>query len=458
MNIVARVKINGVVTNDPDDIIGVFGDNHETLGVAHLRVDNTANANEALAFITVYNHNSERRPLFFEYFDASTGRISVLEPDDYEQIVFVADTIMGTTTNPVIFSNNYKEVQTIRLNEGWNWVSFYVEQEKTTINSLLNRATAWEVDDAIEMMGSNGFYEISYKGIPDSYNPTRINYLWDRGNDSIEVDATKMYRLHSHSEKQAYFSGSFCYKPIQVNPGWNRIAYTSRLNLPISTALSDYTVRASEGDIIKSQSEFAVLTEDVNGNKAWKGTLTHLTSGQGYMLKHLGSDTINFYYPLYTTGSRYGNTSNRAPKFQNTTGYSMNIIARVSGVELEPGDCLLAYNGAELCGRTEMGADSLFFLSVAESAGSRLTFAIERQQTGVDENGEESELIAVSSQYVNYTTNAVMGTTDKPTVISFAPVNRLADGQWYDLLGRKLSKRPQQAGVYIYNGKKTIIE
>ena len=459
MNIVARVKINGVVTNDPDDLIGVFGDNHETLGVAHLRVDNTADANEALAFVTVYNHNSERRPLLFEYYDASTGRISVLQPDDYEQIVFVVDTIMGTTTDPVAFSNSNEEVQTIRLNKGWNWVSFYLDAGKTTINNLLNRATAWELGDAIEMMGSNGFYEISYKAIPDQYNPTRINYFWDRGNDSITVDATKMYRIHSGSDKQAYFTGMYSYERIQVNPGWNRIAYVSRLNLPIAAALSDYTANAAEGDIIKSQSEFAVLTEDAGGNKAWKGTLTHLTTGHGYMLKHLGNDTVRFFYPLYNTGSRYGNTVNRAPKFQNTTGSSMNIIARVSGVELEQGDCLLIYNGAELCGKTEMGADSLFFLSVAESAGNRLTFAIERPQAGVQENGEEgSELIAVSSQYVSYTTDAVMGTPDQPTIISFAPVSRYADGQWYDLQGRKLSKRPQRAGVYIYNGQKTIIE
>ena len=51
-----------------------------------------------------------------------------------------------------------------------------------------------------------------------------------------------------------------------------------------------------------------------------------------------------------------------------------------------------------------------------------------------------------------------MGTPDKPTRINFAAVGRYADGQWYDLLGRKLSQRPQRAGVYIYNGQKIIIK
>ena len=42
--------------------------------------------------------------------------------------------------------------------------------------------------------------------------------------------------------------------------------------------------------------------------------------------------------------------------------------------------------------------------------------------------------------------------------INFATIDRYADGQWYDMQGRKLPRRPQRKGVYIYNGQKTIIE
>jgi hypothetical protein len=59
---------------------------------------------------------------------------------------------------------------------------------------------------------------------------------------------------------------------------------------------------------------------------------------------------------------------------------------------------------------------------------------------------------------MDYRTDAIIGTIDEPTVINFATVSRYADGVWYDLMGRKYDKRPQQRGVYIFNGQKIIIK
>ena len=126
----------------------------------------------------------------------------------------------------------------------------------------------------------------------------------------------------------------------------------------------------------------------------------------------------------------------------------MNIVARTQGVEVQQGDRMLVYDGTELCGKAEMTDEGLFFLSVADCTGKRLSFAIER--------GEE--LIAVTGERMKYKTNDVVGTIGEPTVIDFTSISRYADGQWYDLQGRKLNKRPRQTGVYIYNGQKTIVE
>ena len=448
MNMIARVKIDDVITDDPYDIIGVFGNGHETLGSTSLSVDNTANAHESLVFLTIYNNNSEEEPLRFEYFDCSTGHIYVLKREDGEPLAFHAGSIIGTTENPIMLVNSGEEVQMLRLKKGWNWISFYMKPEKNTISNLLNRSTAWKVGDAMEVYGTNGFYEISYKGIPATDNPTRINYFWDNGNDSIDVDVTRMYRFYSCDEKIGYLAGQRCYNYIEVKPGWNRIAYISHLNLPISTALADYTARATVGDVIKSQSEFAMLVEDANGNRIWKGTLTHLTVGEGYMLNHVGSDTQLFSYPRYEGTTRYGDVKNKALKYVNNTANSMNIVARTAGVDLQEGDCLLAYNGAELCGVAELSSDDLFYLSVADYGNNRLTFAIQRGD----------ELIALSSEQMFYQTDAVIGSFNEPTVIDFATVSRYADGVWYDLLGRKYDKRPEQRGVYIFNGQKIIIK
>ena len=126
----------------------------------------------------------------------------------------------------------------------------------------------------------------------------------------------------------------------------------------------------------------------------------------------------------------------------------MNIVARTAGIDLQEGDCLVAFNGAELCGVAEKSDDDLFYLSVGDYGNDALSFAIQR--------GEE--LIALSGDQMTYQTDAVIGTVDEPTMINFAEVSYQVEGAWYDLLGRKLDKRPQLPGIYIFNRQKIMIK
>ena len=455
MNIIARVKIDGQVANDPNDIIAVFGNNHETLGTTHLNVNNTANGNEALTFLTVYNYNSQEQELRIEYYDASSGQIYVLMPADSTKLKFQADKLIGSTTDPLLLVNSFEEVQPIQLKKGWNWISFYVVPKKQTVKQLLNDATKWEVGDALETTNGNSTQMISYKAVKNKYNPTRMDYFWDNEDDLITIDPTRMYRFYSVNDKKIYIAGEYAPEYIDIKKGWNRVAYNSKLNLPIASAMADYTDRGTVGDIIKSQDAFAVLTADVSNNRSWKGNLTHLQSGQGYMIQSGSDKPLKFRYPIYSDNTRYsGDGANAreqaAPLFHNATANTMNIIAQAAGIETQEGDRLLVFRGAEMCGMTEINSDELFFLSVGdtESASEGLSFAIER----------EGEVIAVTGDQLVYRSNMVMGTVNKPTVINFATVGNMHDGQWYDMLGRKLVERPTRKGVYIYNGQKTIVE
>ena len=85
---------------------------------------------------------------------------------------------------------------------------------------------------------------------------------------------------------------------------------------------------------------------------------------------------------------------------------------------------------------------------MADYGSNDLSFAIQR--------GEE--LIALSSNQMTYQTNGVIGTVNEPTVINFAEVSHQLIGEWYDLQGRKLDKRPQTPGIYIFNGQKILIK
>ena len=457
MNIVARVVVNDDIASDPNGIVHVYGDGHETLGVTHVNVDNTAGSNEALTYIIVYSPDGQGKALHFEYYDAKTGRIYQLEPAGGEKILFKADAIVGSTTNPVELVNNNKEVQTLQLKKGWNWLSFYVRPDKNTIGNLLDGSTKWSVGDALEVVNGNGkvSHLFTYTSKRQKANPTLYDYFWDNGSDSIQLDPTIRYRFYSDNEKVAYVTGTYnADEAINVLPGWNRIGYVSRLNLPVATALADYTDKGSVGDIIKSQNEFSVLTE-AGGVRSWKGTLAFMKSGQGYMLKRNADTSTSFYYPEYMDNSRYDGVNARPyvmedPLYDNTSGVSMNIIAQTLGVELEEGDRLAVYSDGILCGVTEQTADGLFFLSVGQTevGDGQLSFAIERGD----------DIIATTPVLMTYHSDSVSGTLSEPTLINFTTIDRVADGAWYDMQGRKLQKQPTTKGVYIYNGQKTIVE
>jgi len=444
MHLIARVEVDGNVAHDPNDLISVYGPNHKLLGLGSIDVDNSNNANEALAFITVYNDTREETPLRFQFFDASSGRIYVVNPV-LNYISFKADEIIGSTTDPVILKdvlNN--EVQEIKLKQGWNWVSFYVKPPKSTVNELLNDATNWAYGDALEIVDEDGTQElITYKRTVDGGG------MWDKGDTKLQLNPRKMYRFFTHSMTSAYVAGEPVFDSITIKSGWNRIGYISPLNLPLGTALADYTDQGDEGDIIKSQSEFAILTKDGSGVPVWKGTLKYLRSGEGYMMRHMRGNKIKFSYPVYTSNSRYSMFgTHQAPQFDNNTGSSMNMIATVEGIELNEGDVLVAYMGAEKVGVAEVDETGRFFLNVAHGEIGQVTFAIER----------EDDILAVAPTSVAYIADAVMGSIDEPTVINFIATDEMKSNGWYNIQGIKLSRRPTQPGVYIHDGKKVTIE
>lgn len=472
MHMVACVMAGKEVAHDTDDILTAVGQGHRTLGTAHVRQGTTEN--DGLVYLTIYNTaGADGTPLQFEFYDASTGRIYVVEKLDLERaafplvadtIRFQADTILGTAANPVVLYAHWKEVQTVRLEKGWNWASTYVQPGVSTVNDLLDGMATWEVGDGLELLDGDGRnFLITYKSVYDRTTYSNV-YYWDNGDKTTRLDPQRMYRFYVQSPKNIYISGeNVAYEGVTVHQGWNRIGYLSPINLPIATALSDYTDAASEGDIIKSQSEFAVLSIDALGNRLWKGTLEYLRTGEGYMLKRNAPSEHTFWYPYYSTGTKYnnvrgemmngtrealGSSKKYAPLFRNTTGSSMNVIARVEGVELEQGDRLVAYGEmGETRGVAEVDAQ-LFFLSVA-SGDAAVNFAIE---------SSEGDVLAVAPVRMPYVDNAVSGSLGEPTVIRFIPMSDLAGQGWYTVSGIKLSSRPTQKGVYIHNGQRVTVK
>jgi len=458
MMMVARARIDGVVASSADDIIYVLDDAQRVMGVANVDVNNTSNANEALAYITIYgytNSDGTRPTLNFKLYQASSGKVFTLTPIDEKTYTFERDAIIGTASEPIVLENDYEYVQTLHLNAGWNWVSLGVQpfEDDTTVKQFFGNYAAWEPDDIVNSVDGTKVQQWIYQEeqTKNARGETITLRRWTDEDKPIDVNPMLMYKIYSMSEKTIYLEGiSTKFFDITLHQNWNRIAYNSTINLPISQALSDYTEKASEGDVIKSQNEFAIATRTGTGQLVWKGSLQYMETGKGYMLKRLAADTVSFSYPLYLSDNRYSGKTTAPRRIANhstRTASTMNIVATISGVDIQAGDLLTVYNGADRLAEAVADEDGIYYLNIGydNRTTAPLTFCIERGET----------LVAMTSSKIDYVDNLVLGMPNQPTLIDFAGIDpsRYNDGRWYTISGILLPSAPKQSGVYIHNGQ-----
>ena len=448
MMMVAQVKIDGVVSTSEDDLLAVFDEQQQPLGVAHVEVNDKGNANEALVWMTIYGYtkNGQSPQLFFRFFDASDGNVYSVTPEDGSIYTFQRDAIIGSASEPVELRNSYDYVQTLQLDKNWNWVSFNVVPQKgTTIGQFLNGMSRWEPGDKVTAV--SGTTVVQYTCREDKTSPN--GYKWDNEDQPANIDPTMMYTVFSMNPKTIYLEGDFAFEEMVVHKDWNRIGYLSPINLPIAQALADYTTQASEGDVVKSQEGFAIASMTSTG-LVWKGSLQYMQAGKGYMLKRRSDKEASFYYPLYFD-SRYGGSSSGQQKSPVHTVSTMNIVAATEGLDSQQGDRLVVYRGADRMAEATVDSEQRYYLNIGsdETGGQPLTFAIER----------DGETIAMTGSTISYVPNKVLGTPDQPTVISFTSLDQMPhDGRWYTVGGVLMGgKKPTQRGVYIYNGRAVVI-
>ena len=236
-------------------------------------------------------------------------------------------------------------------------------------------------------------------------------------------------------------------RTITVKQGWNSIGYTPAINLPVATALADYFDEAEDGDIVKSQTAFAIFSSDGAGSGDWKGDLKYMKPGEGYMLYRKNSGEAKFVYPFYDANETFFEESG-----STATAYSSNmtLTAIAEGIELQEGDKVIAYADAEIVGESIIKEDRMY-MTITGDKSVPLSFVVER----------DGDVIAASNNALSYAVDAISGTYNEPTAINFATADKSQFAQhdaWYTLEGLKLEKKPVKRGIYIYNGRKQVIK
>ena len=177
--------------------------------------------------------------------------------------------------------------QTIALAEGVNWVSFYVE---TTLDDLKTAL--------VSAMPVNGVTIAAQDGGQTFYNGSR----W-RG-ALASLDLAQMYRITVPEACEIVLEGvpvNPADHPITIKSGLNWIAYPLMEEMTLQDAFAGFAVRLDE---VRAKDEGVAV---YNGTR-WRGALTTLVPGKGYIYNPAVNENRTFVFPSSAKATKPANT------------------------------------------------------------------------------------------------------------------------------------------------------
>lgn len=399
MSVFGKLYINKVYSSDDEDMLAAFSGG-KCVGVCNNRYYKLNDMYYAM--LTVYSNDVSSDNLEFRIWDASTGQTYIAESE--KPISFENNAVVGSPSQPVLFTAKDYRVQNITLNEGWTWISTNIASDKLSDLNKLLADGKWTSDDQVK----NEQYGFA---------------SWTKRNGWMgqltAIDNDQMYLVHSSQPQSLHISG-----PV-VDPTshkltirgakadgtarWNYISYLPSDNFTLKEALAGYD--AKEGDIVKSQTQMAMYS----GNLGWIGSLTYMENGKGYMLQRQSQDDAQLQYPSKTSVGRKAKAVKSADEPTAYFPYSANMTAvvEVEGVELQQGDRLVSYVAGEPRGYAEAIAlpdgRTVFMLTIGGDKPEAVDVTIER----------DGDVVAKAPSAVSYAANSNVGTLSEPMRISF---------------------------------------
>lgn len=403
MSVFGKLYINKVYSSDDEDMLAAFSGG-KCVGVCNNRYYKQNDMYYAM--LTVYSNDVNNSDLEFRIWDASTGQTYIAQSE--KPISFENNAVVGSPSQPVLFTAKDYRVQNISLNEGWTWISTNIASDKLSDLNKLLADGKWTSDDQVKSE-QYGFAS------------------WTKRNGWVgqltEIDNDQMYLVHSSAPQSLHISGP-AVDPTSHKltirgakedgtPRWNYISYLPSDNFTLKEALAGYD--AKEGDIVKSQTQMAMYS----GNLGWIGSLTYMENGKGYMLQRQSQDDAVLQYPSKTSVGRKAKAAMAAAKNADDTNayfpYSANMTAvvEVEGVSLQQGDRLVSYVAGEPRGYAEAielpDGRTIFMLTVGGDKPEAVDVTIERG----------GDVIAKAPSVISYAANSNIGTINEPMHISF---------------------------------------
>ena len=442
-----RGKVETIDT-ETNDLVAAFI-NNECVGVANI----TNTSGQYYAYLNI-NGDTEDNGATVQFFlwDSTTGKTYEMTPD--RSVTFQNQSVVGCPPeSPVVLHQSDNIIQNITLKKGWNWIAFtQVPDEEKGIDVFLNN-NVFALNDIIKTDAQQAKYVNSDAA------------RWDGDLVSEPVSPLKIYRVKSANGGSTTVLGrslTGSEQRIPVKAGWNELPYTLTDDLPIAKALTSFTLTtgASEGDMVMSLDQFAVLSSQ----HGWIGSLQTMRPGTGYYLRHTGNDcAIDFSKVVTETSAsarRNASALSKASAITAESESSMPVIAAFAeGSQLAGlNTTLYAVSGTDIVGEatpvTTPDGQQLFFINVNANTGERVQLAVPTATLTSDDADESLTAVAT----VTAIAKTQLGTLKAPYIIGADTANGSLDGQLYTIDGIQMS-HATKSGIYLQttdNGTKKI--
>lgn len=427
MTLVAKVFINGRVCNNEASLLAAF-EGDRLVGLASPKY--VPRYDTYLIPMTLYGTTGATHPqLIFKFWSAQSDIIYPVLASD-RPLTFVAGAMEGSYVEPVPFHTTDFVEQRLDMPRGWSWISLYLDMADVPLPILLEPVRR----SLVLVKDSQNF---------DMTDET-AEYQWT--SQHVTTHPGKMYMVKTSEPVGMNITGLAAH-PIEelltvAGNGWTWLGYIGTETLPLRTALAD--LHPADGDIVKSQHEFAIYHGD------WDGTLRQMQPGKGYMYRSAEAADRTFCFPL---SAMTADNSQRpilvstpetgaAPHFTPVTAgtYSTNMtmlatLCHPDGTAVTAdGDTPLelAVFAGEECRATAFEENGRFFLTIAGEQPETLTFRVW--------NGEE-ELIALPAAPLRYEGNAHYGTPAAPFRLTLSSPDGVLD----------ITAQPEVVSIEVFN-------
>lgn len=395
MNIIGKVKINGVFSEDRYTKIGAFVGG-EVRGVANLEYDK--NYDEYFSYLNVFSNSTSGEEITFKIWDASTGKIYEATMNGAMSYAFIQNEVIGFKASPVIFESTDYIEQNLMLNQGWTWISLYTNDPNlSNINQLTNGMVLAD-DDLIKGQ--------LYFDVYDSQTGWNGSLTNTGG-----LNASTMYKVklqHANTLRLGGNEVDISAWSSNIASGWNWLGYPLSNNVSINEALALFD--AHEGDVIKNQRAFAIYDPVVG----WSGPLRYMFAGEGYMLK--ASIDQNFTYPdIFKSNGSGRMKANETIDIAGWEEYehNMNIVAEINSAEAFDTVWVLNQSGVirGKAGITDHAGKRMSFITVY---GSAQAHEQEQLRFYLSKDGQK----AATTASTTFVSDRVLGTMTTPFLLT----------------------------------------